>query len=63
MLAEELNTVDKEKQYDKLADWFREHINMDLIYKQIGDLKTNSRKDAKNVEENKKQEVRGRKQD
>ncbi len=52
MLAEELNTVDKEKQYDKLADWFREHINMDLIYKQIGDLKTNSRKDAKNVEEN-----------
>ena len=36
MLAEELSTVDKEKQYDKLADWFREHIDMDLIYEQIG---------------------------
>ncbi len=36
MLAEELSSVDKEKQYDKLADWFREHIDMDLIYEQIG---------------------------
>ncbi len=36
MLAEELSTVDKEKQYDKLADWFRGHIDMDLIYKKIG---------------------------
>jgi adenosylcobyric acid synthase len=36
MLAEELSTVDKEKQYDKLADWFREHINMDLIFEKIG---------------------------
>jgi adenosylcobyric acid synthase len=36
MLAEELSTVDKERQYDKLADWFREHIDMELIYEQIG---------------------------
>jgi hypothetical protein len=35
MLAEELSTVDKEIQYDKLADWFREHINMDLIFERI----------------------------
>ncbi len=35
MLPEELSSVDKEKQYDKLADWFREHINMDLIFEQI----------------------------
>ncbi|MCP4266125.1 MAG: cobyric acid synthase [Candidatus Brocadiaceae bacterium] len=35
MLTEELSTVDKEKQYDKLADWFREHIDMDLIFEQI----------------------------
>jgi len=35
MLVEELSTVDKEEQYDKLADWFREHINMDLIYEKI----------------------------
>ena len=35
MLAEELNSVDKERQYDKLADWFREHINMDLIFEMI----------------------------
>ena len=36
MLAEELSSVDKERQYDKLADWFREHIDMDLIYEKIG---------------------------
>ncbi len=36
MLAEELNSVDKERQYDKLADLFREHIDMDLIYNKIG---------------------------
>ena len=35
-LPEELSTVDKERQYDKLADWFREHINMDLIFEKIG---------------------------
>jgi adenosylcobyric acid synthase len=39
MLTEELSRVDKEKQYDKLADWFREHINMDLVYGMIWDLK------------------------
>jgi adenosylcobyric acid synthase len=39
MLAEELSSVDKEAQYDKLADWFREHINMDLIYEMIGELR------------------------
>lgn len=32
ILAEELSTVDKERQYDKLADLFRKHIKMDLIY-------------------------------
>jgi adenosylcobyric acid synthase len=36
MLAEELSTVDKEREYDKLADWFREHVDMDLIYEKIG---------------------------
>jgi adenosylcobyric acid synthase len=36
VLAEELSSVDKEREYDKLADWFREHINMDMIYEQIG---------------------------
>jgi len=36
---EELGTVDKERQYDKLADWFREHINMDLIYNVIEEFK------------------------
>ncbi len=36
MLSEELSTVDKERGYDKLADWFRGHINMDLVYDQIG---------------------------
>ena len=36
MLAEELNSVDKEREYDKLADWFREHIDMNLIYEKIG---------------------------
>jgi adenosylcobyric acid synthase len=39
MLHEELSCVDKEAQYDKLADWFREHINMDLIYEMIGELR------------------------
>ncbi|MBT3355379.1 MAG: cobyric acid synthase [Candidatus Scalindua sp.] len=43
MLAEELNTVDKEAEYDKLADWFREHIDIDLIYEKIDHLKTRSR--------------------
>ena len=50
--AEELSSVDKEREYDKLADWFREHIDMELIYKQVGDLKTNSRKGAKSAEKN-----------
>ena len=59
MLAEELSTVDKEKQYDKLADWFREHINMDLIYKQIDGLKTNSRKDAKVAEKGRQKREAG----
>ena len=35
MPAEEMDIVDKEEQYDKLADWFREHINMDLIFGMI----------------------------
>jgi adenosylcobyric acid synthase len=39
MLAEELSTVDKEIQYDKLADWFRKHIDMDLIYDLIEGFK------------------------
>ena len=39
ILPEELGTVDKEKQYDKLADLFRKHINMDLIYGLIHELK------------------------
>lgn len=39
ILAEELSTVDKERQYDKLADLFRKHIKMDLIYNVIGELK------------------------
>ena len=39
MLAEELSTVDKERQYDKLADLFRKHIKMDLIYNVIGEFK------------------------
>ncbi|MGR3292381.1 MAG: cobyric acid synthase, partial [Candidatus Scalindua sp.] len=39
MLADELSTVDKEAEYDKLADWFREHIDMDLIYGVIKELK------------------------
>ncbi len=38
ILPEELSTVDKEKQYDKLADLFRKHINMDLIYGLIGEF-------------------------
>jgi adenosylcobyric acid synthase len=50
ILPEELSTVDKERQYDKLAALFRKHINMDLIYEMIGDLKTNSRKVAKSAE-------------
>ncbi len=45
MLAEELSTVDKEKQYDKLADWFREHINMDLIYEKISHRLTQTKTD------------------
>lgn len=36
MLPEELSMVDKERQYDKLAELFRKHINMDLIYEMIG---------------------------
>ncbi|MFV1977258.1 MAG: cobyric acid synthase CobQ, partial [Candidatus Scalindua sp.] len=32
ILPEELSTIDKERQYDKLAALFRKHINMDLIY-------------------------------
>jgi adenosylcobyric acid synthase len=39
LLPEELSTVDKEKQYDKLADLFRKHINMDLIYGMIEGLR------------------------
>ncbi len=45
ILPEEMSTVDKEKQYDKLADLFRKHINMDLVYEKIGyreKLKNNS---------------------
>jgi adenosylcobyric acid synthase len=36
---EDLSKVDKERQYDKLADLFRKNIKMDLIFEQIGDLK------------------------
>jgi adenosylcobyric acid synthase len=36
MLAEKLSSVDKERQYDKLAELFRENINMELIYEKIG---------------------------
>jgi adenosylcobyric acid synthase len=36
---EDLSKVDKEKQYDKLADLFKKHINMDLVFEQIGVLK------------------------
>lgn len=32
ILAEELSAIDKESQYDKLADLFRKHVKMDLIY-------------------------------
>ena len=39
ILSEELGTVDKERQYDNLAALFREHINMDLIYGMIGELR------------------------
>jgi len=35
MLAEELSSVDKERQYDKLAELFRENIDMDLIFKAV----------------------------
>jgi adenosylcobyric acid synthase len=45
MLAEELSSVDKERQYDKLADWFREHINMDLIFEKIGHRLTQTKTD------------------
>jgi len=30
--TEDLSKVDKEKQYDKLADLFKKHINMDLVF-------------------------------
>ncbi len=36
---EDLSKVDKERQYDKLADLFRKHIRMDLIYGMIEGLK------------------------
>jgi len=36
MLAEELSSMDKEREYDKLAELFREHIDMDMIYEKIG---------------------------
>jgi adenosylcobyric acid synthase len=36
---DDLSTVDKERQYDKLADLFRKHIKMDLIYGMIEGLK------------------------
>jgi adenosylcobyric acid synthase len=39
ILPEELSTVDKERQYDKLAALFRKHINMDLIYDVIEEFK------------------------
>ncbi|MCP4265170.1 MAG: cobyric acid synthase [Candidatus Brocadiaceae bacterium] len=39
ILPEELSMVDKEEQYDKLADLFRKHINMDLIYGLIEERK------------------------
>ena len=45
MPAEELNTVDKEAEYDKLADWFRKHIDMDLIYEKIGHRLTQAKTD------------------
>jgi len=36
---EDLSKVDKERQYDKLADLFKKHINMDLINELVGELK------------------------
>lgn len=36
---EDLSKLDKERQYDKLADLFKKHINMDLIYELIGELR------------------------
>ena len=45
MQAEELSSVDKERQYDKLADWFRGHIDMDLIYEKIGHRLTQTKTD------------------
>ncbi len=39
ILPEESSTIDKEKQYDKLADLFRKHINMDLVYGMIGEVR------------------------
>jgi adenosylcobyric acid synthase len=36
---EDLSKVDKERQYDKLADLFKKHINMDLIYGMIEELR------------------------
>ena len=35
----DLSKVDKERQYDKLADLFRKHIKVDLIYGMIEGLK------------------------
>jgi adenosylcobyric acid synthase len=52
----DLSTVDKEKQYDKLADLFRKHIKMDLIYGLIDTNFTNLHKKtnlyAENAEKN-----------
>ena len=36
---EDLSRLDKERQYDKLADLFRKHIKMDLIYGMIEEFK------------------------
>ena len=47
ILPEELCTVDKEREYDKLADWFREHINMDLVYEHLGHRLTQTKTDLK----------------
>ena len=35
MQADELSIVDKETEYDKLADWFRKYIDMDLVFEMI----------------------------
>lgn len=36
ILPDEMGISDKDKHYDKLADLFCKHINMDLIYKHLG---------------------------